>query len=110
MSTNCSSMRPPTLAARSQGLALHRHRARRRPPCSPSCSHGDTSPMDVGEALDREGIAVRAGRRCAPADPSAASVTKATVRPSLALYNTRDDVDALVAALLRLQNGRSYGL
>ncbi len=31
---------------------------------------------------------------------------EATVRPSLALYNTTDDVDALVAALQRIQIGR----
>jgi cysteine desulfurase/selenocysteine lyase len=33
---------------------------------------------------------------------------ESTVRPSLAFYNTRDDVDALTAALLRIQAGRSY--
>jgi cysteine desulfurase / selenocysteine lyase len=31
---------------------------------------------------------------------------EATVRPSLALYNTRDDVDALIAALLRIRSAR----
>ena len=31
-----------------------------------------------------------------------------TVRPSLAFYNTRDDVDALVSTLLRIQSGRGY--
>ena len=66
-------------------------------------------PMDVGKALDREGIAVRAGHHCAQPILRRFGL-EATVRPSLAFYNTCDDVDALVAALLRLQNGRSYGL
>ena len=65
-------------------------------------------PMDVGKALDREGIAVRAGHHCAQPILRRFGL-EATVRPSLAFYNTCDDVDALVAALLRLQNGRSSG-
>jgi cysteine desulfurase / selenocysteine lyase len=66
-------------------------------------------PIDVGKALDREGIAVRAGHHCAQPILRRFGL-EATVRPSLAFYNTCDDVDALVAALLRLQNGRSPGL
>ncbi len=66
-------------------------------------------PIDVGKALDREGIAVRAGHHCAQPILRRFGL-EATVRPSLAFYNTCDDVDALVAALLRLQNGRSYGV
>jgi cysteine desulfurase / selenocysteine lyase len=59
---------------------------------------------DVGVALDREGIAVRAGHHCA--QPALRRFgLESVVRPSLALYNTRGDVDALVAALLRLQSG-----
>jgi cysteine desulfurase/selenocysteine lyase len=62
---------------------------------------------DVGQALDREGIAVRAGHHCA--QPALRRFgLEGTVRPSLALYNTFDDVDALVAALLRLQSGRRH--
>jgi cysteine desulfurase/selenocysteine lyase len=33
---------------------------------------------------------------------------ESTVRPSLALYNTTDDIDCLVAALLRFQAGRGH--
>jgi len=33
---------------------------------------------------------------------------ESTVRPSLALYNTREEIDALVATLLRLQAGRGH--
>jgi cysteine desulfurase/selenocysteine lyase len=61
---------------------------------------------DVGKALDREGIAVRAGHHCAQPILRRFGL-EATVRPSLAFYNTCADVDALVAALLRLQSGRA---
>lgn len=56
----------------------------------------------VGRALDREGIAVRAGHHCAQPILRRFGV-EATVRASLALYNTCEDIDALVAALLRLR-------
>ncbi len=79
-----------------------RRRKKRR--CSPSCSM-DMHPQDVGKALDREGIAVRAGHHCAQPILRRFGL-EATVRPSLAFYNTCADVDALVAALLRLQAGR----
>jgi cysteine desulfurase/selenocysteine lyase len=61
-------------------------------------------PEEVGKALDQEGIAVRAGHHCAQPILRRFGVEK-TVRPSLALYNTREDIDALVAALLRLRAG-----
>jgi cysteine desulfurase/selenocysteine lyase len=63
------------------------------------------SPMDVGKALDREGVAVRAGHHCAQPILRRFGL-EATVRPSLAFYNTCADVDTLVAALLKLQAGR----
>ncbi|HVW34958.1 MAG TPA: cysteine desulfurase, partial [Acidimicrobiia bacterium] len=53
---------------------------------------------DLGAFLDQEGIAVRAGHHCAQPCLRALGL-EATVRPSLALYNTTADVDALVAAL-----------
>jgi cysteine desulfurase / selenocysteine lyase len=60
---------------------------------------------DVGTALDREGIAVRAGHHCA--QPILRRFGhEQTVRASLAPYNTPEDVDALYAALKRLQAGR----
>ncbi len=62
---------------------------------------------DVGKALDAEGIAVRAGHHCAQPILRRYGL-ESTVRPSLAFYNTCEDVDALVAALLRIQSGRSY--
>ena len=59
------------------------------------------TPEEVGEALNREGIAVRAGHHCA--QPIVRRFGhEGTVRASLALYNTCADVDALVAALKQL--------
>ena len=56
---------------------------------------------DVGKALDREGIAVRAGHHCAQPILRRFGL-EATVRPSFALYNTHEDVDALIAAVRRI--------
>ncbi|WP_374310178.1 family 2A encapsulin nanocompartment cargo protein cysteine desulfurase [Methylocella sp.] len=56
---------------------------------------------DVGKALDREGIAVRSGHHCAQPILRRFGY-ETTVRPSFALYNTRDDIDALVAAVRRV--------
>jgi cysteine desulfurase/selenocysteine lyase len=61
-------------------------------------------PVAVGSALNQEGIAVRAGHHCAEPILRRFGVS-ATVRPSLAFYNTHDEVDALVAALRRLTGG-----
>ncbi|WP_232470557.1 MULTISPECIES: aminotransferase class V-fold PLP-dependent enzyme [Methylococcus] len=59
---------------------------------------------DVGKALNRQGIAVRAGHYCAKPILRRFGL-ETTVRPSFALYNTREDVDALVAAVRRIQAG-----
>jgi cysteine desulfurase/selenocysteine lyase len=56
---------------------------------------------DVGQALNREGIAVRAGHHCAQPILRRFGY-ETTVRPSFALYNTPEDVDALISALHRL--------
>jgi cysteine desulfurase/selenocysteine lyase len=60
---------------------------------------------DVGGALDQEGIAVRSGHHCAQPILRRFGL-ESTVRASLAPYNTREDIDALEAALQRLQAGR----
>ncbi len=60
---------------------------------------------EVGGLLDQEGIAVRSGHHCAQPILRRFGV-EATVRASLAPYNTCEDLDALVAALHRLQAGR----
>jgi cysteine desulfurase/selenocysteine lyase len=62
-------------------------------------------PIEVGTALDKEGFAVRAGHHCA--QPSLRHFgVEATVRPSLAFYNTHAEIDRLadaVAALARVK-------
>jgi cysteine desulfurase/selenocysteine lyase len=67
----------------------------------------DVRTEDVGAALNQEGIAVRSGHHCAQPILRRMGV-ESTVRPSLALYNTREEIDALVDALLRLQAGRGH--
>ncbi len=57
---------------------------------------------DVGRLLDQEGIAVRAGHHCAQPSLRRFGV-ESTVRPSLSLYNTKDEVDRLVDAVRRIQ-------
>ena len=57
---------------------------------------------EVGAVLNREGIAVRSGHHCA--QPSLRRFrVETTVRPSHALYNNYDDIDALLTALRRLK-------
>lgn len=58
-------------------------------------------PEQVGQALNRQGIAVRAGHHCAQPILRRFGVEK-TVRPSLAFYNTYEEVDILVSALHQL--------
>jgi cysteine desulfurases, SufS subfamily len=60
---------------------------------------------EVGAALNREGIAVRSGHHCAQPTLRRFGV-ETTVRPSLALYNSFDDIDALVAAVRRLKQSK----
>ncbi len=62
---------------------------------------GDIHHMDMGTLLDRLGIAVRTGHHCAQPLMDRLNIL-GTVRASFALYNTRDDVDALVAAVRRV--------
>ena len=55
-------------------------------------------PHDLATALDLDGIEVRAGHHCA--QPLMASLdTESTVRASLSIYNTKDDIDKLVSSL-----------
>ena len=59
---------------------------------------------EVGAALNRAGIAVRSGHHCAQPILRRFGL-ESTVRPSLAFYNTRAEVDALVLTVLRLKRG-----
>ena len=58
----------------------------------------DVHPHDVGTILDQQGIAVRTGHHCAQPVMERFGIT-ATVRASLALYNTQDEIDRLAAAV-----------
>jgi cysteine desulfurase / selenocysteine lyase len=60
---------------------------------------------EVGQALNEEGIAVRSGHHCAQPILRRFGV-EATVRPSLAFYNTCDEVDRLVSVVRRLATRR----
>ena len=57
-----------------------------------------THPHDVGTLLDRQGVAVRTGHHCAMPLMDALDIP-GTVRASFGLYNGREDVDRLVAAI-----------
>jgi cysteine desulfurase/selenocysteine lyase len=57
---------------------------------------------DVGQVLDLEGVAIRAGHHCAQPVMQRFGVA-ATARASFALYNTRAEVDALVAGLFKVK-------
>jgi cysteine desulfurase/selenocysteine lyase len=62
----------------------------------------DVHPHDVGTILDREGIAVRTGHHCAQPVLRQFGVD-ATVRASLAFYNTQQELDALIRGLQKVQ-------
>lgn len=67
--------------------------------------NGDTliHHLDVGTLLDRLGIAVRTGHHCA--EPLMLHLgVEGTVRASISFYNTKEDIDALVAGLVRVRN------
>ena len=61
-------------------------------------------PVEIGKSLDRAGLAVRAGHHCA--QPSLRRYgLEATVRPSLAFYNTRGEIDRLADAIAAIARG-----
>ena len=64
---------------------------------------GNIHHMDVGTLLDQLGIAVRTGHHCAQPLMDRLGIL-GTVRASFALYNTRADVDTLVAGIRRVQS------
>jgi cysteine desulfurase / selenocysteine lyase len=59
-------------------------------------------PHDIGTVLDQEGIAIRTGHHCAQPVMEFFGIP-ATARASLALYNTRADIDALVEGIRKVQ-------
>ena len=64
---------------------------------------------EISDYLNRKGIAVRGGHHCAQPILRRFGV-ETTLRATLALYNTCAEVDALVAALWDLRQGRGPGL
>ena len=62
---------------------------------------GDIHHLDIGTLLDRLGIAVRTGHHCAQPLMTRLGV-QGTVRASFALYNTKEEVDTLVAGIQRV--------
>lgn len=62
---------------------------------------GDIHHLDMGTLLDRLGIAVRTGHHCAQPLMARLGIS-GTVRASFALYNTKEEVDALVAGIRRV--------
>jgi cysteine desulfurase / selenocysteine lyase len=59
-------------------------------------------PHDVGTVLDQEGIAIRTGHHCAQPVMEFFGIP-ATARASLALYNTREEIDALAEGIRKVQ-------
>jgi cysteine desulfurase/selenocysteine lyase len=62
---------------------------------------GDIHHLDIGTLLDRLGIAVRTGHHCAQPLMARLGIS-GTVRASFALYNTCEEIDALVAGIRRV--------
>ncbi|KJX75484.1 cysteine desulfurase 1 Csd1 [Mycobacterium lepromatosis] len=61
-------------------------------------------PLEVGKALNAEGIAVRAGHHCAQPILRRLGL-EATVRPSFAFYNTYEEIDVFINAVRRIAEG-----
>jgi len=59
-------------------------------------------PHDIGTILDREGVAIRTGHHCCQPLMERLGVS-ATARASLALYNTREEIDVFAAALQKVR-------
>jgi cysteine desulfurase/selenocysteine lyase len=63
---------------------------------------GGIHPHDVGTILDQEGIAIRAGHQCAQPVMDFFKIP-AAARVSLGLYNTREDIEALLQGLRKVK-------
>lgn len=68
----------------------------------------DVHPHDVASILDAEGVAIRAGHHCAHPLMQFLKVN-ATCRASFYFYNTKEDIDQLVAALSKVRGVLGYG-
>jgi cysteine desulfurase/selenocysteine lyase len=63
----------------------------------------EVHPHDIGTIVDREGVAIRTGHHCAQPVMDRFKIP-ATARASFAMYNTRDDVQALAEAVRRAKS------
>jgi len=63
-----------------------------------SFNYGTIHPHDIGTLLDQDGIAIRAGHHCCQPLMRDLGVS-GTARASFYIYNSKDDVDALMVAL-----------
>jgi cysteine desulfurase/selenocysteine lyase len=63
---------------------------------------GDIHPHDIGTILDQDGIAIRTGHHCAQPIMTRFGIP-ATARVSLACYNTKEEIDALIKGLARVR-------
>ncbi len=63
---------------------------------------GDIHPFDAGTIIDRFGVAVRTGHHCAEPLMHRYNIP-GTIRASLAFYNTRDEIDVLIQAILKVK-------
>ena len=114
-STTCSGVGFDAIGAHEVGAARDGHRARssavagvrligtaRRKASVVSFVMDGIHPHDIGTIVDREGVAIRTGHHCAQPVMDRFGIP-ATARASFAMYNTIDDIDALVAALGRVR-------
>lgn len=62
----------------------------------------DIHPFDAGTIIDQLGVAVRTGNHCAQPIMDKMCIP-GTIRASLAIYNTKEEIDALVVAILKAQ-------
>ena len=87
-------------AFRDPGTPADRSKRERKPPCSPSSWKG-IHPHDIGTILDQDGIAVRTGHHCAQPVMDRFKIP-ATARASMALYNTKEEIDLLAAGIRKV--------
>ncbi len=81
-----------------EGIRVYGPRDAERRGGAISFSLPEIHPHDLAQLLDREGVCVRAGHHCAKPLMRVLGVG-ATTRASMHVYNSRDDIDALVRAL-----------
>ena len=67
-----------------------------------SRANTESAAQDIGDILNQEGVAIRAGHHCTMQLMQRFGLS-ATTRASLAAYNGRDDIDQLVAALHKVR-------